>query len=243
MVREILFYAVVFVTNVIQSITGFAGTVLAMPPSVLLVGYDAARPVLNVLGLAASVYVVAACWRHIDKKELVKMTGGMLVGMAAGLFLKRFFTGSPSLLYKTLGVIVIVFAVMNAVKFYGKRTEKPLSNCVAVPLLIAAGVVHGMFVCGGPLLVTYAGGKLRDKDAFRGTLSAAWIILNGILFATDAASGSFTGGTTKLALVSLPVLAAALIVGSIICKKLSRGVFLQITYILMFISGVSLLVK
>ena len=243
MVREILFYVVVFVTNVIQSITGFAGTVLAMPPAVLLVGYDAARPVLNVLGLAASVYVVAVCFRHINKKELCKMTGVMLVGMAAGLYLKRFFTGNPSLLYKTLGGIVIAFAVMNAVKFYTKREDKTLSNAVSVPLLIAAGVVHGMFVCGGPLLVTYASGKLRGKDTFRGTLSAAWIILNGILFATDLASGSFTGGTVKLTLISLPVLAAALVVGSIICKKLSRSMFLQITYVLMLVSGVSLIFK
>ena len=243
MAREILFYVVVFLTNVIQSITGFAGTVLAMPFSVLLVGYDAARPVLNVLGLAASVYVVVACFRYVDKKELFKMTGGMLVGMAAGLYLKRFFTGNPSLLYKTLGFIVIAFAVMNAVKFYSKREDKTLPAAVSALILIAAGVVHGMFVCGGPLLVTYTSGKLRDKDTFRGTISAAWIILNGILFAADCAAGSFAGGTAKLALLSLPVLAAALVVGNIICTKLSRGVFLQITYILMAISGLSLLLK
>ena len=32
--KELLFLFVLFVSNVIQAITGFAGTVLAMPPSV-----------------------------------------------------------------------------------------------------------------------------------------------------------------------------------------------------------------
>ena len=243
MIKELLFFAVIFFTNVIQCITGFAGTVLAMPFSVLLIGFDAARPILNALGLAASVYVVIACFRHIDKKELGKMTGVMLVGMAAGLWLKRFFTGNPSLLYKTLGVLVLVFAVMNAVKFYTHREEKALPAPVSAALLITAGVVHGLFVCGGPLLVTYAGGRLREKDTFRGTLSAVWILLNGVIFITDLVGGAFPPATVRLSLFSLIARAAALAVGHFIAKKLSRGVFLQITYVLMAISGISLLIK
>ena len=241
--KHILFGVVVFLSNVIQCITGFAGTVLAMPFSILLVGYDVARPVLNLLGLLASVYVTAVCRRHIHKKELAKMVGVMTAGMAAGLYIKRFFTADPSVLYKTLGVIVITFAVMNAVQFFTKKDDRVLPAIVSVPLLAVAGVVHGMFVCGGPLLVTYAGSKLRDKDTFRGTLSAAWVLLNGILFVSDLIGGAFTSATVRLSLVSVLVLAAALVIGNRICKKLDRSVFLILTYILMLISGVSLLVK
>ena len=243
MVKNILFLAVVFFSNVIQCITGFAGTVLAMPFSILLVGYDVAKPVLNVLALIASVYVAILCRRSIQKKALAKMCGGMVAGMAAGMALSRLFTGDPSLLYKTLGVIVIAFAVMNIVKMIRKKEEKELPAAVSFLLLAAAGVVHGMFVCGGPLLVTYANAKLRDKDAFRGTLSATWILLNGILFVSDCIGGYFVPQTVKLTLVSAAVLAAALVAGNLIAKKLSREWFLRLTYTLMLISGVSLLVK
>ena len=243
MARQILFYVVVFLANVIQCITGFAGTVLAMPFSILLVGYDAAKPVLNLLGLLASVYVVAVCFRYIHKKELAKMVGVMLVGMAAGMYGKRFFAGDPSLLYKTLGVIVIAFALMNALQCFLHKEDRALPAPVSVLLLVTAGVVHGMFVCGGPLLVTYASGKLRDKDVFRGTLSAAWIILNGILLVSDCLGGYFTPSTVHLSFVSVLVLAAALAIGNRICKKLSRKTFLLLTYVLMLVSGISLLVK
>ncbi len=243
MIRNILFLIVVFLTNIIQCITGFAGTVLAMPFSVMLIGYDAAKAILNLLGLLASVYIVIICFKQINKKELAKMTGIMLVGMAAGMYLKRFFTGNPSLLYKTLGIIVIAFAVMNAVKFFRHKEDKELPAPVSVILLVLSGVVHGMFVCGGPLLVTYASGKLKDKDEFRGTLSAVWIILNGILFAGDIVGGAFDPPTVKLTLIAAAVLVAALIAGNLISKKMSRKVFLILTYILMLISGISLLIK
>ena len=243
MIKNILFLIVVFLTNIIQCITGFAGTVLAMPFSVMLIGYDAAKAILNLLGLLASIYIVIICFKHINKKELAKMTGIMLVGMAAGMYLKRFFTANPSLLYKTLGIIVIVFAIMNAVKFFRHKEDKTLPEPVSVILLVLSGVVHGMFVCGGPLLVTYASGKLKDKDEFRGTLSAVWIILNGILFVSDIIGGAFDAPTVKLMLISVAVLAAALVAGNLISKKMSRKVFLILTYLLMLISGVSLLLK
>ena len=53
--KDILFLLVVFVSNVIQSITGFAGTVLAMPFSIMLEGYSVAKPILNVLGIVVSI--------------------------------------------------------------------------------------------------------------------------------------------------------------------------------------------
>ena len=69
MIRHILFWLVVFATNIIQGITGFAGTILAMPPSILLVGYDTAKPILNVLGILAGLFVFVTQARHVNWKE------------------------------------------------------------------------------------------------------------------------------------------------------------------------------
>ncbi len=242
-VKEILFMLVVFLTNIVQCITGFAGTVLAMPFSIMLVGYDIAKPILNVLGLLASIWVVIFTYKHINYKELLKITATMLVGMVIGFFIKDYFVNNQSLLYKTLGIIVIVFAVMNAIKFYAKKDDKTLPAPVSAILLIISGLVHGMFVCGGPLLVTYASTKMKDKDEFRATLSSAWILLNGVIAFTDYNSGYFTLPTLKLMAIATAVLIAALVVGNLIYKKMSRNVFLQLTYLLMLISGISLLVK
>ena len=60
---------------------------------------------------------------------------------------------------------------------------------------------------------------------------------------TDIIEGYFTPSTIKLTAVSVVILVAALIIGNIISKRMSRKVFLILTYILMLISGASLLIK
>ena len=64
-----LFYIVVLLTNIIQGITGFAGTILAMPFGIMLVGFDTAKPILNVLGILAGIYVAVFNFRKIRWKE------------------------------------------------------------------------------------------------------------------------------------------------------------------------------
>ncbi len=243
MINKIIFLIIIFLSNIIQCITGFAGTVLAMPFSVMSVGYDVAKPILNVLGIAASVYIVAKDRKYVCKKEFVKITAVMLVGIAAGSFLSRLVGGQAGLLYKILGSVVIAFAVINAYRFYAKKEEKKYPVVISAVLLVASGIVHGMFVCGGPLLVTYLGGVIKDKREFRATVSSVWIVLNTIIMLGDIKSGYFNADLLVMLAVSMLVLAAALIIGNLIYKKMSRNVFLQLTYALMLISGISLLVK
>lgn len=243
MLRDIIFEIIVFLSNIVQCVTGFAGTVLAMPFSVITVGYNVAKPILNVLGIAASVGVIADAYKSINKKEFVKIVSVMLLGILAGMYLIRFFTGSGELFYKLLGSVVIIFAIVNGYKFIRNKESKKINGVVSFLMLAAAGVVHGMFVCGGPLLVTYASVKLKETNEFRATLSATWIVLNTVILFGDIKTGYFNVRVIILLFVSIVVLAAAVVIGNIISKRLSKRLFLVLTYILMLISGVSLLVK
>ena len=87
----IVFYVLITLCNIIQGITGFAGTVLAMPFSIMLVGYATAKPVLNWLGLVAGVYVFIGNRKHVNWKELKKIVIVMALGILCGSFLKGFF--------------------------------------------------------------------------------------------------------------------------------------------------------
>lgn len=243
MINKIVFLIIVFLSNIIQCITGFAGTVLAMPFSVMTVGYDTAKPILNVLGIAASAYIVIKDYKYVNKKEFAKIVCVMLAGIAAGFFLNKLVLADGGLLYKILGGIVIAFAAVNAYRFYTKKEDKKSPAVLSAILLVVSGIVHGMFVCGGPLLVTYLGGIIKDKQEFRATVSAVWIVLNSVIMFGDIQQGYFNLDLMILLALSLAVLAAALVIGNLIYNKMSRNVFLQLTYVLMFISGVSLLVK
>lgn len=244
MTKKIFFLIIVFLTNIIQGITGFAGTMLAMPPSVMLVGFDTAKPILNALGLLSGIYIVAANRKSVNKKEFLKIVGVMSVGMIAGFVLRRVLSGRERVLYILLGAVVIFTALSGIYKsFLRKGGGRSHGKAVSALLLTAAGVTHGMFVCGGPLLVSYMTGKVSDKQEFRATLSACWIVLNGIILADDIRTGLWSRELILLFCISAVILFAAMFIGSLLCKKMSRGLFMKITYVLLIVSGALLFIK
>ena len=112
----------------------------------------------------------------------------------------------------------------------------------ALNTLVGAGLIHGLFVCGGPLLVTYASAKIKDTKRFRATLSAVWIVLNSIILFADIKDGYFTPKIIPNLTICMALLILALAVGEKLAKKMSKNVFLVLSYFLMFDSGVSLFI-
>ena len=113
-----VFFLVILLSNIIQGITGFAGTILAMPPSLMLVGYDTAKPVLNVLGLLSGIYVFAGHRKHVCWGELKKIVAVMAAGIVGGIFLKGFFAGRERALYALLGLFVVCLSLQGLHKLW-----------------------------------------------------------------------------------------------------------------------------
>lgn len=245
-----LFFLVILTANIIQGITGFAGTILAMPPSLMLVGYDVAKPVLNVLTIISGLYVFLGNREHVNWRELWKIVLIMAAGIFGGIFIKGLFEGREQILYWALGIFVILLAVQGLFKMWreGKTPASTDSTSekespAAVLLLPLAGVVHGIFVSGGPLLIGYLTRKIHDKVSFRATISTVWIFLNTIVLVDDLRTGLWNLSLLKTQLVAVPFLLAGMFLGSKLYAKMSQRLFMLITYVLLFISGISLLVK
>ena len=249
--NDILFYIVILLSNIIQGITGFAGTILAMPFSIQLVGMDTAVPVLNVLGLLSGIYVFAGNRKNVDKGVLLQGLKVMGVGVLLGLVTRHFLSGKPRLLYFILGAIVLgisVHGLFSKLKSSGimasaKAGAKKEHDFLMFLLLFAAGIVHGMFVCGGPLLIGYLTKKLPEKAAFRATISTTWIFLNGLILISQIIQGMWSVELLKTTAVSLPFLFGGMFTGGLLYKRMSQSFFVVLTYILLFIAGLSLFFK
>ncbi len=251
---EFLFYIIIFLSNIIQGITGFAGTILAMPFSIHLVGYPVAKPVLNVLGIIAGIYVVAGGMKNVNKKQLIRVAVMMAIGIVGGILIKGLFTGHEKILYIALGIFVVAIGLKGiaaailearsqpAIDKEGASWDDKLTPASGL-LLLCAGIVHGIFVCGGPLIISYMTSHTRDKEEFRRTISAVWIILNTMIFVSDIMAGYYTPDTIRVQLISVPFLFSGMFVGGILFKKMSQRFFTILTYILLCIAGASLLFK
>lgn len=252
MTNYIVFFLVILLANIIQGITGFAGTILAMPPSLMLVGYSVAKPVLNVLGLLSGIYVFVGHREHVSWKEVKKIVAVMAVSILLGILIKGLFEGKEQLLYKLLGIFVILLSIQGGLSLRRKGADENAESRSAAQaadspfsyvILVLAGIVHGIFVSGGPLLISYLTKKIKDKVSFRATISTVWIFLNTLIMLDDIRAGFWTGGLLMTQLISLPFLFAGMYIGSRLYVRMSQRFFMILTYILLFISGISLLVK
>lgn len=253
--NDIYFLIVILLTNIIQGITGFAGTILAMPLGIMLVGFDVAKPVLNVLGLLAGGYVFITQRQHVKWKELKKIVIIMTGGMLAGFFLKTLSVGKEGALFKCLGIFVIVLAVLGIYQLWKdsrrikeEAEEEPQrgeagTGWKSYLLLIGSGIVHGMFVSGGPLLIAYLSKTVKEKISFRATISTVWIFLNMFILIEDIKQGLWDMSLLKIQAAAVPFLIVGMVIGTKLYKSMSQIFFMKLTYVLLIVSGIVLLTK
>lgn len=234
--KLILFLLVILSTNLIQGITGFAGTVLAMPFAILLYGIDVAKPSLTILALLAGLIIAVRGYKDIVWKEFFKMLILMFVGVFVGEAIYQY------LQTEVLLQIFAAFVILIALSGLLQKKKRELPDLALDGVLLLAGVIHGMFVSGGPLLIVYAVKKLPDKQNFRTTISMIWVALDIYLIVKQAAAGLMTAFTLTTTAWSVPALLIGVYIGNRLAAKMSQEVFLKLTYVLLLISGISLLI-
>lgn len=159
----------------------------------------------------------------------------MAIGIFGGFFLKNALAGYDAVLYKFLGIFVIFLAIHGFYSIYGQRQRdtKEKSSWKSMLLLIGAGIVHGMFVSGGPLLIGYLSNEIKEKTSFRATISTVWIILNSMILVQDICAGMWNAGLVMTQCIPIPFLIAGMAAGSVLVKRMSQEIFMKLTYILL----------
>ena len=206
-----LFMAAVFISNIVQALTGFAGVMLSIPPTILLYGPDMAKAVINVICWLVCVYLMVKNREYINKKELGRIILFMLIGMAL-----------KNLLLKPSGASLPVW--------------------VAIPVLLGAGIIHGMFASGGALLVVYMASAFRDKNSFRANVASVWTVLNLVLMFTDYEKGLYNTEFFELLGIGVIPLVIAVYLGNKIHSMINQQMFNRLTYGLLLAAGSMILV-
>lgn len=233
--QVILYIILVFSFNLIQTIGACAGSMLAMPFAIALLGADSARVIINAVGFFSFVYPLLRCHRDVNRKELVKIGAFMAVGVfLAQLLIDRLYHPAVLLLYSLL---VIGAAIRN---FLPQKTAR-LSEWLDSLVLLAAGLIHGAFLSGGALLILYSMSHLHSKQEQRGTLSFIWLILNGYMLILFVGQGAYAGENLRLVLSGLIPAIAGVLLGDRLQERLDGERFRLFTNCMVLLSGLFLL--
>lgn len=232
-----LYVFIIFYSNIVQALTGFAGVMLSIPPIILLYGPDTAKAVINIICWLICVIIAWQNRRFIDLKQVRHIVSYMLVGMAVGIVLYRH--TDAGFLIPFYGAVIVLVALKNLLM---KPSAKELSDWIYNLILFGAGIIHGMFVSGGALLVIYLAAKFKDKNSFRANVAAVWCVLNLFLMFADFQKGLYTPHFFSLVALGLIPLGIALWLGNLLHEKINQQMFRRVTYGLLLMAGSLILV-
>ena len=203
----LLLSVIVALAYAAQTAAGFGATVLAVTLGSFLMPIQDLVPLLVPLSLAQTLWIG---WRHREQVDSSYLLSRILPLMGAGMLIG--FTVLPGLgsasLKLCFAVMILVLSVRELLALRRGVAGGAGSTVAELAALIGAGVVHGIYATGGPLLVYAASRRTMDKGTFRSTLIVVWLPLNAVLCTQLIVTDRLTAAqapTVGLLLLTLPL--------------------------------------
>ena len=224
-----------------EAITGFGSIVISLSLSALVLPLGVLMPVLVPLSLIISVSMT---WRYRRQVQwhllLTRILPLMGIGTLAGYLARSEF--DQNLLKTLFGILVVGFSVRELWRLYHGITPARHGDWWTRGWILAAGVTHGLFASGGPLLVYALSGVALDKTRFRATLITVWLVLNGLLTAAYAVDGSLPAQWPHLAVLA-PVVIVGMLFGDWLHHRVDEDRFRQMLFVVLLLAGLALVVR
>jgi uncharacterized membrane protein YfcA len=120
----------------------------------------------------------------------------------------------------------------------GHQNGAVLPGWISTVYIFVAGVIHGIYASGGPLVV-YAVNKMQlQKSVFRSTLSAVWLTMNILLTASYAVAGKINLDSLKYSAYLLPSLILGVLLGDFFHQRIPERSFKIAAFVLLMLSGI-----
>ena len=227
----------------VQTLTGFAFGLLLMGAIALsgLMPLPEAAIVISLLTLANAAVVLGSGWRDIARKPLLLSLAGAIPMIVAGYVLLEILAStSLSVLRLTLGVVIILSGLQLVLR------PLPLERTSLAPAFVLfgglGGFMGGLFSTAGPPLVFQFYRQPMPHAGIRETLVAIFAINSLFRLGIVAASGDWQPHALLWALVGLPAVFVTTVVARRWPPSLSPRALRVAVFILLFLSGASLIV-
>lgn len=217
----------VFFSYTAQAMTGFGSIVVALTAGSLFFPIRTILPVLVALNIPLCLWILYKKHSEIDVRFLLlRILPLMGTGMIVGVLLEEQLEGP--VLRRLFGVLILGFSLRELYLLFFKKElrmadDTQTSRAIGSFWILTAGVIHGIYASGGPPLV-HALSRM-SRQAFRATLAAVWLILNGTLLGLYFLNGRFAAEESRQFLLLLPAIPPALLAGEWLHGRVSERSF------------------
>ena len=236
---------VVFLGALTRTTFGFGEAVVSMPLLTLLpVDLHTSVSLMGLVGLTVAVLAVTTGWRHINRTALIPLVLAALVGIPVGLVMVTF--TPTAVITGLLGVALVAYGIYSLTRhlFTSKETHSRLNHQRWGLLFgFASGVFGSAYNFNGVPVAVYGSLRGWHPEHFRSTMQAYFLLSGTLIVTGQGISGMWNAKVFTLYLFSLPALATAIIVGTILHRRIPTAKFQRHVFLLITALGTVLFVK
>jgi len=232
-----------FIAYLSMAFAGFGGIIIPITLGAHFYPMKWMITILVPLILLSNIYIIILHHRHIDwqvllKKVLPLMFFGLIIGIAI------FNWAQGDLLKKLLGILVVSLSLKELNFLYRTtKNQTPITKIKSGLYVFSAGIVHGVFASGGPLLIYVLSKMNLLKSVFRSTLAVVWFTMNILLIMSYIFSGRLNATSLKFSMMCIPSAVLGLLIGEFLHRRVDEKLFKIFVFIILVIAGLSIVIK
>jgi len=229
---------VVFLATLVRSALGFGEALVAVPLLALALPVEVAAPLAVLVSVTVAAVVVVRDRRHVQFRSAGRLVLATLPGLPLGLLR---LTALPEPAVKAaLGAVIVAF---SAHCLAGRAPAELRDDRLAWAFGFGAGVLGGAYGMNGPPLVVYGTLRRWPPEEFRATLQGYFLPASVLGMAGYWLAGLWVPTVTHYYLLSLPLTAAAVLLGRWLHRRMDGHRFVRAVHVGLLVIGATLLTQ
>lgn len=224
------------IASVVQSLSGFGFALLAVPLMSMVIEVHEAVVVSTMIAMGTTLIHAWNERAHADRTLSTRLTVASFLGMPFGLL--AFVLLPQTILKLTLGIVVVVITVL----LVRGVTLGPDAKRHEWGLGLVSGALATSLSTNGPPLVFVLQARGLSPQAFRGTISRVFSVVNVVTLVMFVAARRITGDALIACVWVIPAVIVFTWVGYRLRPTLDADRFRVLVLVLLILSGVSTIV-
>ncbi|MBS4537745.1 sulfite exporter TauE/SafE family protein [Clostridium sp. D2Q-11] len=224
---------IIFTAGMIQGITSFGFSLLAVPLLGIIMPLKLIVPILVIFSLIMNSMILYKVREYVNLKKIILLIISAIIATPIGANILMNF--DENLLKIGVGIIVTI----SAIAFYlGYKVKFKNEKLAYIPVGILSGLLNGSVSLSGPPVIIFLTNQGVGKQIFRSALTAYFWILNIMTIFTFIYKGLITEEVIKYSVYLLPSLIIGVTLGIRLGDKVKEEVFEKLTVVLIIFMGI-----
>ena len=234
MLNDLLAVTVIIcIAAVLQSISGFGFSLLAMPLLSIFVDIQDAVVIATLCGIFTNVVHLRKDFQLVERSIARRISLSALIGMPLGVVVLSVFSATHMRAIIGAVIVVLVFLMMRNFILKTENTN------VDIVLGAFSGLLATSVSTNGPPLVFLLQSKQLDPWRLRATLAYVFTISGCASFIVLMIAGKGSIEAFQYAMLSLPAMYLGTVVGRRARLRVTQEAFKRLMYVLLLATAVS----